>query len=62
MTKELELDVQSSTPWTDTPRALTDEESAALRGLSKLEAIKLYREMTRATLKAAVAFVERTTQ
>lgn len=47
--------------WTDSPRALTAEETqlvaGALSNHGKLEAIKTYRAMTNATLKAAVQFI-----
>jgi hypothetical protein len=67
MKETVEFDVQQSEPWSDCPRPLTADESAALRhlidtytgmGTPRLPAIKLYREMTRASLKAAVSFVD----
>lgn len=53
--------------WTDAPRALNDEELARVRDAAqdgflksgRLSAIKLYRELTDATLPAAVRFVDR---
>lgn len=48
--------------FTDTPRALTDDEKAEIRGAysegGRLKAVTLYREVTDATLSAAVREVE----
>lgn len=49
-------------PWTDTPRTLTHQERTWLRVTAseggRLEGVKLYRKLTRATLGVAVQFVD----
>lgn len=49
-------------PWTDTPRVLTHQERAWMRVATsnggRVAGVKLYRELTRATLAVAVQFVD----
>ncbi len=54
----MKFDIQQSEGWTDKPRELTYNEKCKLRGLSRLDAVKLYREMTRARLGVAIRFVD----
>jgi len=44
--------------WIDTPRALTNDETAAINAVGYLQGIKLHRQFTHSTLRAAVAAVK----
>jgi hypothetical protein len=67
----MEFEIIGDAPdWTDSPRALTAKEMEQMReavqdrvlSSGRLRGIKLYREMTRATLGAAVRYVDRLRQ
>jgi hypothetical protein len=55
---ETEIIGDGGTEWTDTPRALTEDERNWMRIEPRLKAIRLHRELTNSTLAAAIAAVD----
>jgi len=47
-----------ATEWTDTPRALTDGEKHQVCAAGRLNGIKLHRQLTSSSLKAAISAVD----
>jgi len=54
----VEIVGDKGTEWTDNPRALTKDETAAINAAGYLEGVKLHRQFTNSTLAAAVSAVK----
>ena len=55
---QIEIVGDKGIEWTDTPRALTDDEAAKIKAAGRLDGIKLHRQFTKSTLLAAKNAVE----
>ncbi len=53
------LKTSTGVVFTDAPRVLTPAEMSVFQGLPHGQAVKLYRQMTRASLRAATVFANR---
>ena len=42
------------TEWTENPRTLTDDEATQIKAMGRLEAVKMHRQITSSTLRAAL--------
>jgi hypothetical protein len=55
----MKIEIISKAPeFTDHPRMLTEDERQRVRSASRLEAIKLHRQLTNSTLRAAIEAVD----
>jgi len=55
---KIEIIGDPGTEWTDTPRALTKNETDQIKAAGRLDGIKLHRQFTNSTLLAAKNAVE----